>query len=196
MPTSAAWRNFRLGSTRLRYVPSFGGWGGSHGSTGSTGSSSTKTPGWISDLGTAVRGGIAQGLSRRFEAQVGGRKAAEFGATGGQPTSMSISQQASAQGASQGQQSAFAARENSLSRQHQSVERELDRQHEMNMLQMSSNGDTTGGQLPTPGLIDATIDAKSFQNWRKRKSTQFVTPTPAKRFNRKTFGFGYGPPRD
>lgn len=137
-------------------------------------------PDWVKDLGTVIYEGAGTGLAKRAEAQLMGTKAAVFGATGASPTSMTISNQSSAQQASQGQQ--IAANEGLAMQQraYQSHERVLDRQHEVNLANIyTRNGDTTGGQiseLPRSAYAPQRRTTDTYQRGRDRLQRFFGWP--------------------
>ncbi len=102
-------------------------------------------------IGTAALGGLTSGISKRIEAQVGGEKAARYGATGYEG-SRAIDRHhfADTQFRSQGQQQAAGANLQYNAIQNENEQRRLQRAHERSMLQMSisANGQSDTGQVP------------------------------------------------
>ncbi len=101
-------------------------------------------------LGSAI-GGAAKGLSNRLEAQIGGRKTAQFATSGAPPSSVTINPQTgSTQFASQGQQQTFSSEVMHQQFLAQDMQQQRQHEHERSQLQMqlSAQGQSDAGQTP------------------------------------------------
>ncbi len=108
----------------------------------------------IHGIGGALLGGLTGGISKRIEAQVGGEKAARYGATGYEGSAQQARQHYdTSQAVSQGQQ-----RDNSATLQYNEItsrERMQRVQHAHEMKMLSNDGQSSEGQDPL----------KPFKEW-------------------------------
>ena len=137
--------------------------------------------GLLPTIGKALLGGVASGLAKRIDAQIGGKKAAQYGGTpSGGLQQIDINAATAAQHASQGQatsmQDAQMAHQRSLQAESlASQERMQDKQlaHEMSMYMMTPPYMSTDGQNDqgergllsmTPIEFERKLRGTSFRN--------------------------------